>query len=237
MSFLLQYYRVLCTTHMRKLYIAAMVIVGSWGVSVVVMSFVFCVPLDGFWDPRIPAKCFGQQVLFYVFGACSIVTDVIIFLLPLPALFKLKIPHSQKLYLLGIFSLGFFIVAISVIRLQFLKIRPDFTWWNVEPAMWSLGELSAAMVCLCLPPLKALAARMGLLSTHTGNSKTSPSANRNSRNFGGPPSNAPLSPSSKTVHTSTTNSPGEKPGTFGNFVEETEQFHDGVFRKTPALAV
>ncbi|KZL70648.1 integral membrane protein, partial [Colletotrichum incanum] len=234
MSFLLQYYRVLCTPHMRKLYIVAMVLVGSWGFSVVTMSFVFCVPLEGFWDPRIPAKCLGQQVLFYVFGACSIATDVIIFLLPLPALFKLKIPHSQKLYLLGIFSLGFFIVAISVIRLQFLKIRPDFTWWNVEPAMWSLGELSAAMVCLCLPPLKALAARLGLLATRTGNSKTCPSANRNSRNFGGPPSSAPLSPRPKTVDTSTTNFPEEKTG---NFVEETEQFHNGMFRQTPALAV
>ncbi|GKT41711.1 satratoxin biosynthesis SC1 cluster protein 4 [Colletotrichum spaethianum] len=107
MSFLLQYYRVLCTKFMRKLYIAAMVFIGSWGFSVLVMSFVFCVPLEGFWDHRVPAKCFGQQVLFYVFGACSIVTDIIILLLPLPALFKLQIPRSQKLYLLAIFSLGF----------------------------------------------------------------------------------------------------------------------------------
>ncbi|TQN68617.1 Satratoxin biosynthesis SC1 cluster protein 4 [Colletotrichum shisoi] len=228
MSFLLQYYRVLCTTHMRKVYIVAMVIVGSWGTSVVVMSFVFCIPLEGFWDHRVPAKCLGQQVLFYAFGACSIATDVIIFLLPMPALFTLKIPRSQKLYLLGIFSLGFLIVAISVIRLQFLKIQPDFTWYNVEPAMWSISELTAAMVCLCLPPLKALAARLGLLATRTGNT-----SQRNSRNFGGPSSTAPLSPSPKTFDSS----PGEKPGTFDNFVVESEQFSDGMIRPTPALAV
>ncbi|KAF9878620.1 hypothetical protein CkaCkLH20_04112 [Colletotrichum karsti] len=212
MAFLLQYYRVLSTTNMKKIYIAGMVLVAAWGISVVVMSLFFCVPIAGFWDHTIPAKCLSQQALYYVFGACSIVTDVIIFLLPLPALFKLQLPRSQKWYLLGIFSLGFFIVAISVFRLQFLSIKADFTYWNVTPALWSMGELTAAMVCLCLPPLKALAARMGLVAgTRTAGS----SNNRNSRYPNG---------SHLGKDFSQPNSPGEKPPHFGNFqVVETER--------------
>ncbi|KAK6223235.1 hypothetical protein QIS74_04080 [Colletotrichum tabaci] len=133
MSFLLQYYRVLCTRRMQGLYVTAMVLVASSGISVVVTCFVFCVPLEGFWDQRVPARCLSQQVIFYVFRAGTIVTDIVIFLLPLPALSKLQIPRSQRFYLLGIFSLGFFIVGISVVCLQFLKIQPDFTWWNDLP--------------------------------------------------------------------------------------------------------
>ncbi|KAF6838595.1 hypothetical protein CPLU01_02396 [Colletotrichum plurivorum] len=207
MAFLLQYYRVLVTHFMRKYYIAAMVLVLSWGISVFVMSIFFCVPIQGFWDHSIPAKCLSQQVLYYVFGACSIITDVIIFILPLPAIFKLQLPRSQKLYLLGIFSLGFFIVAISVFRLQFLTIKPDFSYWNVTPALWSMGELTAAMVCLCLPPLKALAARMGLVTT----TQNASSRGRSSR----PPTS--VTPLAKSVYASPPTSPGEKPSQFGNF--------------------
>lgn len=107
MAFLLQYYRVLVTHYMKKYYIAAMIFVGAWGLSVVIISFIWCIPLEGFWDRSVPAKCLPQQVLFYLFGACSIATDILIFLLPLPALIQLKLPRTQKLYLLGIFSLGF----------------------------------------------------------------------------------------------------------------------------------
>ncbi|GJD00751.1 hypothetical protein ColKHC_09576 [Colletotrichum higginsianum] len=82
------------------LYVAAMVLVASSGIGVVVTCFVFCVPLDGFWDQRVPARCLSQQVIFYVFGAGTIVTDIVIFLLPLPALSKLQIPRSQRFYLL-----------------------------------------------------------------------------------------------------------------------------------------
>lgn len=236
MAFLLQYYRVLVTHYMKKYYIAAMIFVGAWGLSVVIISFIWCIPLEGFWDRSVPAKCLPQQVLFYLFGACSIATDILIFLLPLPALIQLKLPRTQKLYLLGIFSLGFLIVGISVLRLQFLKIDPDFTYWNVEPAMWSLGELSAAMVCLCLPPLKALAARMGLLVTRTGTSRTVPSTvDQHTR---GPASNAPLSPVPRAVDTYPTNSPGsEKPGSFGNYVVETERSDEEVIRPSPAHMV
>ncbi|OLN80990.1 hypothetical protein CCHL11_10219 [Colletotrichum chlorophyti] len=231
MSFLLQYYRVLVTKHMRKVYFAAMFFIGIWGLSVVIMSFTFCVPLEGFWDRRIPAKCVSQQALFYVFGACSIATDIIIFILPLPALYKLKLPRSQKLYLLAIFSLGFFIVAISVFRLQFLTIKPDFTMGNVQPALWSVGELAAAMVCLCLPPLKALTTRVGLLVTRTSASRTCPSTNRFSRSFGGPPANVTVSPGAKTITTSPTSSPADKPESFGNFPVEADGV-EGLERPT-----
>ncbi|CCF45688.1 hypothetical protein CH063_03675 [Colletotrichum higginsianum] len=231
MSFLLQYHRVLCTPRMQGLYAAAMVLVASSGIGVVVTCFVFCVPLDGFWDQRVPARCLSQQVIFYVFGAGTIVTDIVIFLLPLPALSKLQIPRSQRFYLLGIFSLGFFIVGISVVRLQFLKIQPDFTWWNVDPGLWSIGELSAAMVCLCLPPLKILVNR-------ARTTRTCPSRNASSRNFGALPSNAPLSPSSKITNLSTAKSSCVKPSSCGNVVVvETETLQDAMYRPTPALAV
>lgn len=136
MSFLSQYYSVLCTNHMRRVYIAAMVIVGAWGTTVVLMSFMFCIPLQGFWDHRVPAKCFSQQISFYAFGACNIVTDIIIFVLPLPAIFKLKLPRSQRYYLLGIFSIGFLYVPTPLLFFSFVGREGNMTYRNLLPASW-----------------------------------------------------------------------------------------------------
>ncbi|EFQ27819.1 hypothetical protein CGRA01v4_02753 [Colletotrichum graminicola] len=229
MAFLAQYYNVLRTPRMRNIYIAAMVLIGLWGFGNLFVIFQFCDPLVGFWDPRVPARCMDQKVLFYAFSSLSIATDVIIYLLPLPALSKLKIPRSQKNYLLAIFSLGFFVVVIAVIRIRYLDIGPDFTWANVEPAMWSMGELTGAMVCLCLPTLKALGSRLGLVATDVENPETSPSANQNIGRS--------ISSGLAINGTGTTNSPRKPPIDFANFVQEGEQFHNGVFRQTPSLPV
>lgn len=35
----------------------------------------------------------------------------------------------------------------------------DATWENVEPSLWSLGELCSGMTCSCLPCLRPLASR------------------------------------------------------------------------------
>lgn len=83
-----------------------------------------------------------------------------------------------------------------------------------------MGELSAAMVCLCLPPLKALLARMGLV---VATRQAVSSNNRNSRNFGPAPASVAQSATGKTLETSQANSPGEKPSAFGKFLVETER--------------
>lgn len=36
----------------------------------------------------------------------------------------------------------------------------DMTWWNVTPALWSLGELTSAISCSCLPFFKPLTLRV-----------------------------------------------------------------------------
>jgi hypothetical protein len=51
-------------------------------------------------------------------------------------------------------------VGISIARMRWLKMDADMTWWNVTPALWSLGELTSAISCSCLPFFKPLALRV-----------------------------------------------------------------------------
>jgi len=159
MTFLLQYYRILAIERTRYIYIAAIVIVGLWGLAQVIIALLICRPIQGLWDKSIPAECMPNVPQIYVNAAGNIATDIAIFLLPMPAIKRLNLKKPQKVMLLGIFSLGFFTVAISVIRIKYLDIHEDVTWDHVESSGWSIGELASAITCSSLPTLRPFIAK------------------------------------------------------------------------------
>ncbi|KAK3681816.1 hypothetical protein B0T22DRAFT_349428, partial [Podospora appendiculata] len=171
MTFLFQYYRVLGIQKMRMVYIGAMVVVGGWGLSQLLVGIFICSPIEGFWDSTVPAKCIPNIPQWYINAAGNIITDVAVFVLPLPAIWKLKMRRQYKFLLLGVFCLGFFTVVISIIRIRYLKLFEDFPWENVESSCWSIGELTSAITCACLPTLKPLIVRhIPSLGTERGRS-------------------------------------------------------------------
>lgn len=66
-----------------------------------------CKPISGFWRTDIGAVCLPSLPVWYLNAAGNIVTDVIIFALPVPIVWKLQMPRSQRLSLIGVFCLGF----------------------------------------------------------------------------------------------------------------------------------
>ncbi|KAM7200850.1 putative integral membrane protein [Naviculisporaceae sp. PSN 640] len=159
LTFLLGYYRVLAVQHMRVVYIVAMFVVGGWSLSQVFVGIFTCTPISGFWDKSIPSACIPNLPQWYINAAGNIITDVAVFVLPLPALWKLNLARPQKLALVGIFCLGFFTVVVSVIRIRYLRMFEDFTWENAPAGCWSIGELTSAITCCCLPTLRPLLTR------------------------------------------------------------------------------
>jgi len=51
-------------------------------------------------------------------------------------------------------------VAISIIRIFYIGVHIDATWQNVNGQLWSLGELTSAIVCACLVTLRPLLSRV-----------------------------------------------------------------------------
>ncbi|KAH9897266.1 hypothetical protein F4778DRAFT_793852 [Xylariomycetidae sp. FL2044] len=174
LTFLMQYYRVLPVKKMRTICIVAMVIIGSWSLSQVLVGIFICDPIPGFWNSSLNAKCIPNLPQWYINAAGNIATDVAIFVLPLPVLGHLNLPKAQRLVLIGIFSLGFFTCAISVIRIKYLKQGGDFSYENVEGSSWSITELCSGVTCACLPTLRPLVSKwIPSLSTRLHKSKSS----------------------------------------------------------------
>jgi len=107
LAFLFQYYRVLAVQHMRMVYIVAIVVVGGWATSQTFVGIFTCTPVSGFWDKTIDAKCIPNLPQWYINAGGNIITDVAVFVLPLPALWKLNLAKQQRMLLVGIFGLGF----------------------------------------------------------------------------------------------------------------------------------
>lgn len=62
--------------------------------------------------------------------------------MPFSLLKRLNLPRQQRLLLFAIFGLGFFTVAISVLR--------------ISTSAWGIGELCSGITCACLPTLRPL---------------------------------------------------------------------------------
>ncbi|KAI8241078.1 Satratoxin biosynthesis SC1 cluster protein 4 [Colletotrichum sp. SAR 10_96] len=118
-----------------------------------------CVPLRALWDFSVKGKCFKLLDWWYAGSAINLITDIIIFVMPVPLLRTLAVPLRQKIVLMATFGLGFFTCAISVIRLTTLKssaTSTDPTYNTVVAGIWSITELCCAIICVCIPTLRPL---------------------------------------------------------------------------------
>lgn len=117
LTFLLQYYRILGTSQqMRRVIIAAFAIVALWSISQLLVVIFTCTPIHKFWLPETPGTCIPNLPFWYINAAGNIATDIIVFVVPLPALTRLNLRRGQKYALVGVFSLGFFVGATRAAR-------------------------------------------------------------------------------------------------------------------------
>ncbi|ETS78434.1 hypothetical protein PFICI_10496 [Pestalotiopsis fici W106-1] len=159
MTFLAQYYRVLAIKKTRLVLRVLILVIGGWSLSQVFVGIFICQPIAKFWNDSLDGHCIPNLPQWYINAAGNIATDVAVFILPLPVLGHLHLPKQQKLVLLGIFSLGFFTVAISIIRIKYLQLFSDLTYENTDSSCWSITELCSGITCACLPTLRPLVSK------------------------------------------------------------------------------
>lgn len=63
-------------------------------------------PIEKAWKKSEPGKCIDIGILWYVNSAMTITADLILIAMPIRQIVRLKLPLSQKLGLVLIFSLG-----------------------------------------------------------------------------------------------------------------------------------
>ncbi|KAI1256632.1 hypothetical protein MGN70_001757 [Eutypa lata] len=158
-SILLQYRRIFAVAMMQKLTLIGLIFEGCWAITATFLLALICVPVASFWDDSIEGRCINQLVVWYLNATINLVTDFLVFSMPLPVISSLQLRKPQKIMLMGIFCLGFFGCIISILRLRTLSVAAetdDPTWDNVDAAIWSFLELSIGVTVSCLPTLRPL---------------------------------------------------------------------------------
>lgn len=162
-SIMLQYRRIFSSSGVQKLTMIMLVFETCWAITLSVLLPLVCTPVVAFWDRSVEGTCLNQLAIWYVMASVNLVTDFIIFSMPLPVIKSLQLPRKQKLMLTFVFCLGFLTCIISIYRMQTLKLAArtgDATWDNTAAAVWSYLELAIGVLAACLPTLKPLFARM-----------------------------------------------------------------------------
>ncbi|EAW09461.1 uncharacterized protein ACLA_036660 [Aspergillus clavatus NRRL 1] len=165
LSLILLYMRLfaLANRRFRLLLIAFLVFVVVEGLWFLFSALFICNPIRGFWDRTVPATCLSYSVIWCLNAALQIASDAVVVTTPIPTLARLRLPRRQKIEMIVVFALGFFVCALSIIRLTtIIKLThsEDFTEQNGPAATWSSIESNVAIICACLPPLHPLLSRI-----------------------------------------------------------------------------
>ncbi|GFF38148.1 hypothetical protein IFM51744_03696 [Aspergillus udagawae] len=122
-----------------------------------------CDPIPSYWLNTPGRKCLDQSAALLADSVISVISDLIILLLPLPLTWSLQMSRNKKLRVIGILSAGGLATAFSIYRL-ILVVRDgqtkDMTIFFVCIIMSGNAEGGVGLICACLPSLNILIKRV-----------------------------------------------------------------------------
>lgn len=172
---ILFFYRVIATNHkFRRVVYATIAFVSMYSLASAIASVFQCQDPSDSWSTKNyiaqfdhnrdtkgkPVKCFDPSKLWIFCGAANLLSDVIILLMPIPALLSLRVPLSKRLALIGIFSIGLMAIVASSVRMWVIML------WSESPAnsarfgtdllLWGQVETNSAIISASVPFLRPL---------------------------------------------------------------------------------
>ena len=85
--------------------LAVVVVYTTYGT---ISTFMLCIPLQAWWDMSITdKKCQTGLEGMWALIFLHIITDFLIFALPIPVVWRMKLPKRQKIGVLFVLALGF----------------------------------------------------------------------------------------------------------------------------------
>ncbi|KAI1352256.1 hypothetical protein F5Y01DRAFT_313998 [Xylaria sp. FL0043] len=133
-------------------------------IALLIIIFVQCSPVEGLWDPSIPARRWNPNIeLYLAFFSQSTLTfsDLTYVLFPVLIVWKLNMPNRRKIALSGLLSLSLLTMTASILKT--ITAETSRGGHNAEydaslSALWSATEQSFVIIMGSIPSLRALTA-------------------------------------------------------------------------------
>ncbi|KAK7700729.1 hypothetical protein SLS57_012014 [Botryosphaeria dothidea] len=161
-SILLFYLRIFPEKGFRKAVFVTMAACIGYGIAFVLVSVFQCRPIKYAWlqwDDEHEGTCNNINAQGWSSAALNVILDVIVIILPMPQLWQLQLNKRKKFLLLLMFSVGFFVTIVSILRLQVLiqfGSTHNLTWDYTAVGYWSTIEIHVGIICACMPAMRSL---------------------------------------------------------------------------------
>ncbi|KAH9818212.1 integral membrane protein [Teratosphaeria destructans] len=144
---------------LRKDTIILTVIFIAQFASTLVVVGVQCIPMARYWDHNAPGTCVNITAFFYSTNIFTIITDCIMLALPVPTLWRLQRPRTQRIGILAAFLMGGLSTISSIIRLYSVRIYAESKTplqHGAPITTWSFIEINMGIICTSVVAIKPL---------------------------------------------------------------------------------
>ncbi|GAD97455.1 predicted protein [Paecilomyces variotii No. 5] len=161
-SILFFYLRIFPKRSFRRLCYFVIGLNFSYIITFVCVAVFQCRPIKAAWlrwDGSYANSCNNINGQGWAAAVINMVFDILTMSLPLYELSQLVLSKKKKFFVMLMFSLGFFVTIVSIIRLQSLvefATTSNVTWDYVAIGYWSTIEVHVGVVCACLPAIRSL---------------------------------------------------------------------------------
>lgn len=155
---LIMYNRMTHVLPQHKIVIVTAVYVAITFVVMEVLYFgVWCRPFNQYWAvPPNSRQCSAATNHLITNAVFNISSDLIIICIPMPLLFKVRLPKKNKAVLITVFLIGAFTIVAAVLNKYYSFTNPFGSEWTV----WYLRESYTAILCANLPLIYPLIQRI-----------------------------------------------------------------------------
>ncbi|KAL2168924.1 hypothetical protein VTG60DRAFT_6694 [Thermothelomyces hinnuleus] len=120
-----------------------------------------CSPVSSYWDLfRGDRDCISEAGTLLAQASTTALADFIVWVLPMPWLYRAKLPLRQRLAVITLFSFGLLVVVAACIRAYWIHFvvqeTYDVTWHGIHLWMWTAVEVHLGIICACVPWIKPL---------------------------------------------------------------------------------
>ncbi|KAL4966792.1 uncharacterized protein BDV14DRAFT_34997 [Aspergillus stella-maris] len=142
--------------------LVGMAVVAVSSALFILFSIFQCRPIHAYWDlePQYTHTCLNDGAIVFSASTINIFTDVLTTILPMPLIWKLKLPARQRLAVMAIFGLGIVVDVAGAIRTVYvwksMIASYDITWEGWPILLAATVEINLGLICASAPALRPL---------------------------------------------------------------------------------